>query len=416
MFRGVSNLKGLIVDYGSFQDIGFDLEVWEKISEKYLLCFILVENDTKSESIRNIEAVYTYDMQEFLYQFAPSEKSHKYVLEKMELFPDEVAYVSSDYDFIERTLKFTSGSILISNPKIAYVKLGRCPDLIVSSASRLVDRDLVNVGYFGELCTRPDFVETNKRVALLIQSSLGTQNFLLFSFGRYFGSTHYMNDLHSFSKTVWYNKSKKSALYGKYNEVFFNIFLQGISELRQKYQIDGIASVPNRPSSKNRFAGIVQQISEELELETIMDSFVCTEDYPTQKGLSFEDRTKNIKGKFRCDADLSNKTLVLVDDVVSTGSTLVECATVLKKAGAQVIILVLAINQFGNYWGNDEPRVICDVCGGKMSLRINSKNLDFFYSCSSCYSQKGRSETIGYLEGRCQWLELERRKFQNKFI
>jgi ComF family protein len=66
-----------------------------------------------------------------------------------------------------------------------------------------------------------------------------------------------------------------------------------------------------------------------------------------QEGLSRAHRLKNVKGSFGVNEDYSgivcNKIVVLVDDVITTGSTVNECAKVLKKSGAdKVIVLTIA--------------------------------------------------------------------------
>lgn len=55
-----------------------------------------------------------------------------------------------------------------------------------------------------------------------------------------------------------------------------------------------------------------------------------------QVGLSGPDRVSNVRDAFqvRKDSDVSNQRYVLLDDVMTTGSTLGECARVLKQAGA----------------------------------------------------------------------------------
>lgn len=60
----------------------------------------------------------------------------------------------------------------------------------------------------------------------------------------------------------------------------------------------------------------------------------------TQVGLHKKERELNVAGDFKCiDSELiTGKVVILVDDVVTTGSTMNECAAVLKAAGAKKVI------------------------------------------------------------------------------
>lgn len=64
-----------------------------------------------------------------------------------------------------------------------------------------------------------------------------------------------------------------------------------------------------------------------------------------QAGLSEKERRKNVRGTFsvRHASDIAGKTIMVVDDVLTTGATLSECARALKAAGAKrVYALALA--------------------------------------------------------------------------
>lgn len=57
----------------------------------------------------------------------------------------------------------------------------------------------------------------------------------------------------------------------------------------------------------------------------------------TQVGLTKEQRKENIKGAFAVKNKIPGSTLVLVDDVYTTGATMQEACKVLKKAGAKEV-------------------------------------------------------------------------------
>jgi ComF family protein len=58
-----------------------------------------------------------------------------------------------------------------------------------------------------------------------------------------------------------------------------------------------------------------------------------------QISLSVADRTKNVRGAFavKDPTQIKGKRILLVDDVYTTGSTVTECAKVLKNAGAKEV-------------------------------------------------------------------------------
>jgi ComF family protein len=56
-----------------------------------------------------------------------------------------------------------------------------------------------------------------------------------------------------------------------------------------------------------------------------------------QTQLPFGDRAANVRGAFVCAADVRHKRVAVVDDVMTTGTTLDEVARVLKAAGAESV-------------------------------------------------------------------------------
>ena len=72
-------------------------------------------------------------------------------------------------------------------------------------------------------------------------------------------------------------------------------------------------------------------------------------DTKRQHDLTAEERTTNLVGAFGVadGADITGKTVILCDDIKTTGSTLAECVKVLKSCGAkEVYCLCAAISDY----------------------------------------------------------------------
>lgn len=112
-------------------------------------------------------------------------------------------------------------------------------------------------------------------------------------------------------------------------------------------RFDGITFVP-MPSRKQRRRGFNQSavlaagISEIIGIP-LLDTLVCTHSGTIQHDLSLKERFQNVKGLYRAAGAVRGKTLLLVDDIKTTGATLDECAGQLLKAGAQSVYCVTAL-------------------------------------------------------------------------
>jgi len=60
-----------------------------------------------------------------------------------------------------------------------------------------------------------------------------------------------------------------------------------------------------------------------------------------QAQLKLNQRAKNVSNAFLLEGKLENKKFILIDDVMTSGSTLKECAKTLKKAGAEDIKIIV---------------------------------------------------------------------------
>ncbi|PIX10747.1 hypothetical protein COZ73_04995 [Candidatus Falkowbacteria bacterium CG_4_8_14_3_um_filter_36_11] len=80
---------------------------------------------------------------------------------------------------------------------------------------------------------------------------------------------------------------------------------------------------------------LAKGIKKYFNLDLRLDELIRTKHKKPQTKLSGRKRKENVKGCFFWKGDwLDGKNIILVDDVITTGSTLNECAKVLKENGA----------------------------------------------------------------------------------
>lgn len=95
----------------------------------------------------------------------------------------------------------------------------------------------------------------------------------------------------------------------------------------------------------NQAAIIANALSKETKIPVIVDGLKRIRATASQGHLSSGERYKNVKRAFAVNpnANVKDKTIILIDDVYTTGSTVKECTKVLLKAGAKSVhILTLA--------------------------------------------------------------------------
>ena len=90
-----------------------------------------------------------------------------------------------------------------------------------------------------------------------------------------------------------------------------------------------------RERGYNQSLELARWVARDLGLN--LDSETCTRPRPTaaQSGLSLKERPKNVRGAFSVVRPLEVEKVAILDDVVTTGSTVSELAKVLKRAGVK---------------------------------------------------------------------------------
>jgi len=104
-------------------------------------------------------------------------------------------------------------------------------------------------------------------------------------------------------------------------------------------QVDVIIPMPlhaSRLSERgfNQAAEIARQFPAGIRAKVVLRGAARIRPTRPQAELPLVERTRNVRGAFACDIDLTGARVAVVDDVMTTGATLDELAGALKRAGA----------------------------------------------------------------------------------
>lgn len=109
---------------------------------------------------------------------------------------------------------------------------------------------------------------------------------------------------------------------------------------------DLVTFVPMHPAKKkirgyDQAQLLAEQVGRSLKIPCV-DCLERTRKTAAMKNMSEEQRNQNVAGAFRLrdSLHLRGKHVILVDDIVTTGSTAEACASVLKQAGAGEVTLL----------------------------------------------------------------------------
>jgi hypothetical protein len=124
-------------------------------------------------------------------------------------------------------------------------------------------------------------------------------------------------------------------------------YVNGLAEvleyvIKNKYpylgSMDILIPTPRGENTEyNHVFEIAKVLSPRIGIPT-EDILYKTEDYSSQVGRGREARIENVRGKIGCKERVNRKRIVLVDDVVTTGATMLNSAIALKEKGAQEVV------------------------------------------------------------------------------
>ena len=158
-----------------------------------------------------------------------------------------------------------------------------------------------------------------------------------FSLFRYHRSSDYAGII---KEIKYYNNPRLAEFLG--GQLAEEMVRQGFFD-----ELDAIVYVPLHPRKEsrrgyNQSRHIARGISRVSGLP-VEDFLRADQPHRSQTNKTLEQRRKNVEGIFSASPSVAGKRLLLVDDVITTGSTMLACCDVMQQAGvSEVRILSLA--------------------------------------------------------------------------
>lgn len=144
-------------------------------------------------------------------------------------------------------------------------------------------------------------------------------------------------------KIIAYKFGEAAYLY----RTFVKIIIKNAKIYRFLQSYDIIIPVPMYKTKKNvrgynQSELIAKEIAKTLNIKFRNNILTKIKNTKVQSTLSKNKRQENVRNVFEIinKEEIRNKKVILIDDIYTTGSTVNECARVLKKAGAKEIFVV----------------------------------------------------------------------------
>lgn len=153
---------------------------------------------------------------------------------------------------------------------------------------------------------------------------------------------------------LWvYKKGIKESIYAfkyqnrkEYAHYYTMELLKYYGSTLEKLQLDVVMPIPISRKKKikrgfNQAELIAKPIAKALGVQIDTKTLIRIKDTTPQKKLNNKDRIKNLEKAFKIlKNSVEYKNVLLVDDIYTTGSTISECAKILKASGAERIYYI----------------------------------------------------------------------------
>ncbi len=219
--------------------------------------------------------------------------------------------------------------------------------------------------------------------------------------GRYFPTADARRPKHQPSMRLYQLKTKITS--GRPVLPGLAAALRIVADRRPVAAVTVVPPRPGRPAPP--LARLVEEACRDgdVNLSFAPEMLRCVRDYPQQKAAGgFTARRANVEGVFREGSHVPRGHAVIVDDIWTSGSTVMACARQLLSAGATFVTAVsLAIDQAIVLSALEPVAIPCrePACDGTLSLRFNGQTQHGFWGCSEFFGVRHCRGGLPWAEG-----------------
>lgn len=341
----------------------------------------------------------------------------RHALEALDGQPFQTVFVTSNPDEVADAARARVNTLLVGDQVGKALPDLWCDDL-AEAGQRLSDMKSGRQasGYAGELRATLPPLGPNKPRGFLVwlpdrldEDLRATVSLLIL--GRYFPTADARRPKHQPSLRL--NQLKTRITSGR---PLLPALAGALRVIANERPVAAVTMVPPRPGRE--LPPLAQLIEEachgaDASLPFMAGVLRCVRDYPQQKAAgNFVARRVNVDGVFRVDGDVPRGHVVIVDDIWTSGATVMECARQLLSGGATFVTAVcLAIDQSIVPAALEPTGVACPegACGGTLALRFNGQTQHGFWGCTEHFSDRHCRGSLPWQEGLRAMNELNTR-------
>ncbi|MBW2066777.1 MAG: ComF family protein [Deltaproteobacteria bacterium] len=314
--------------------------------------------------------------------------------------PCESVFLCGDITTISQAQSLRLGTIfwepesMEESDRISLLKKG--PDFIVENGQQMVDVfEGQYLGYLAEVASSPRWFFGKPRkgqyVNIISFPNSESPQHAIHVGGRYFKKDDPRNRKHALSLRILDSKKRMHRHKGQFARIIGEMVLHLVGD-----EFDCVTRAPPKPNeAEDRMREQIEYIprlelhGKKIGAERIRPGLLkCLREYIPQKEIgSYEARRDNVRGAFGVDGDVRGKAVVVVDDITTSGSTLMEISGLLFQEGAKRVI-PMALSYHPENLTPSEEILQCPSCGSVLVPRHNNKDGSPFYGCREYFETK----------------------------